>query len=92
VELHPPIAADKGTALVALAERAGADRALFVGDDLGDLAAFDALARLAASGELAATAAVAVGGPELPPAVRDRAQLVLAGPHAVPELLVALRP
>jgi trehalose 6-phosphate phosphatase len=92
VELHPPIAADKGTALAALAAGCGARRALFAGDDLGDLAAFDALGRMAADGELDATAAIAVGGPELPPEVRRRAQLVVAGPHEVPALLRALQP
>ena len=49
VELHPPIDEDKGTALARLA----ADHdgpVMFVGDDVGDLPAFDALDALERSG------------------------------------------
>ena len=87
VELHPPIAADKGTALRRLA--AGADAVVFVGDDVGDLPAFDALAGL---GDGVHRLAVAVGGPELPDIVRSRAQLVLADQSEVIALLDALLP
>ena len=87
VELHPPIAADKGTALRRLA--AGADAVAFVGDDVGDLPAFDALAGL---GDGVHRLAVAVDGPELPDAVRSRAQLVLADQSEVVALLEALLP
>ena len=48
VELHPPIAADKGTAVEELV--AGLAAVCFVGDDRGDLPAYDALDRLAAPG------------------------------------------
>jgi trehalose 6-phosphate phosphatase len=92
VELHPPIAADKGTALVGLAARCGATQALYVGDDLGDLPAFDALGAMVDDGRLLGATTVAVGGPELPDDVARRVQLVLAGPHEVPTLLRALRP
>jgi len=87
VELHPPIATDKGAAVQALV--ADATAALFVGDDVGDLPAFDALAALGSSGGLTAVL-VAVGGPELPDAVRRRAQFVLDEPGAVLDLLRAL--
>jgi len=90
VELHPPIGVDKGTALRALS--AGARGAVYVGDDLGDLAAFDALGALVSEGALDIGLRVAVGGPELPDEVRRRVTAVLAGPEAVPDLLRALRP
>jgi len=45
VELHPPVAADKGTAL--RGATAGMTTVFYVGDDLGDLPAFDALDELA---------------------------------------------
>lgn len=92
VELHPPIAADKGTAVHGLLVEAGAAQALFAGDDRGDVAAFDELARRVAAGELERAVPVAVGGPELPAEVADRAAVVLRGPDEVPSLLRALRP
>lgn len=79
IELHPPIAADKGTALETLAD--GLDAVCYLGDDEGDLPAYDALDRLAAEGVHALR--VAVAGAETPAAVLDRADLVLDGPPAV---------
>ena len=87
VELHPPIEADKGTAVDQLA---GDLRAvLFIGDDVGDLPAFDALGRLAGSG--VSVLRVAVDSAECPPELRDAADLVVDGPDGALELLVSLR-
>jgi trehalose 6-phosphate phosphatase len=85
-ELHPPIEADKGSAVEALAE--GCAAVCFVGDDAGDLPAFDALDRLAAAGVHTLKAAVA--SDEAPPELASRADLVLDGPAAVLGLLSAL--
>ena len=71
-ELHPPIKRDKGTVLVELAE--DLDPVAYVGDDLGDLPAFDGLDTLAAHG--VATLRVAVDSAEAPPILRNRADLV----------------
>jgi trehalose 6-phosphate phosphatase len=79
IELHPPIAADKGTALEALAGGFGA--VCFVGDDRGDLPAYDALDRMAAQGIHALR--VAVASDEAPAELLARADLVLDGPLAV---------
>jgi trehalose 6-phosphate phosphatase len=87
VELHPPLPADKGTALEALA--GGMAAVAYVGDDRGDLPAYDALDRMAGSG--AAAIRVAVAGAESPPELLARADLVLDGPGAVVDLLRALR-
>lgn len=84
VELHPPIAADKGTALESLV--GGLDAVCFVGDDRGDLPAYDALDRLAARGVHALR--VAVTSSEAPDELIARADLVLDGP---PEVLAFLR-
>jgi trehalose 6-phosphate phosphatase len=86
VELHPPVAVDKGTCLLELAD--GRSAACFVGDDAGDLAAFDALDELASRG--VATARVAVASAESPPALAARADLVVDGPDGVVALLRAL--
>ncbi|HEX8804758.1 MAG TPA: trehalose-phosphatase [Acidimicrobiales bacterium] len=81
VELHPPIDTDKGSATEQLAERAEAEAVCFVGDDRGDLPAYDALDRLAARG--VHTLRVAVGSDESPDELVRRADLVLDGPTAV---------
>ena len=76
VELHPPIEEDKGTTLRRLAT--GADAVCFLGDDRGDLAAFDALDLLAADG--VRTLRIAVRSDEAPPELLERADLVVDGP------------
>jgi trehalose 6-phosphate phosphatase len=86
VELHPPIPADKGTALEALT--GGMAAVCFVGDDRGDLPAYDALDRLAGAG--VAALRVAVASSEAPPELIDRADLVLDGPPAVVDLFRSL--
>jgi trehalose 6-phosphate phosphatase len=83
VELRPPVECDKGTAVGRLIE--GMAAACFVGDDAGDLAAFDALDRLAAAGGHAVR--VAVASSEAPATLLARADLVLEGPEAVLALL-----
>lgn len=83
VELHPPIAADKGTAVEELV--AGLAAVCFVGDDRGDLPAYDALDRLAARGVHALR--VAVASDEAPDELIDRADLVVDGPAEVLDLL-----
>jgi trehalose 6-phosphate phosphatase len=85
VELHPPIDADKGTAVESLARERQAAAACFVGDDVGDLAAFDALDRLATDG--VRTLRVAVGSDEAAGELLRRADLVVDGPEAVVGLL-----
>lgn len=85
-ELHPPIAADKGTAVEALI--AGCVAACFIGDDVGDLAAFDALDRFALAGGTAVR--LVVESTETDPALLARADAVVAGPAAVIDVLSAL--
>ena len=82
-ELHPPLERDKGTVVVDLA--AGLDPVAYLGDDLGDLPAFDGLDRLAADG--VDTLRVAVGSDEAPRALLERADHVVAGPGGAEELL-----
>ena len=86
VELHPPIAADKGTAVRTLVN--GAAAVLYVGDDRGDLPAFAALADLATTG--VHVARVAIDGPEIPPELAAAADAVVDGVGGVVDLLEAL--
>jgi len=84
LELLPPLDAHKGTAVRALLEDRGLTRALFAGDDTTDLDAF------AAVEELEAGVKVAVASEEAPPDLLVRADLVVAGPDGLVELLRTL--
>lgn len=87
VELHPPIDEDKGTSLARLAaEHIGP--VVFAGDDVGDLAAFDALDALEAEGR--SVLRIAVDSTEAPEELRSRADLVVAGPEGFAQLLRSL--
>jgi trehalose 6-phosphate phosphatase len=85
-ELRPPGPTDKGTVVEELAS--GLRAVCFVGDDLGDLPAFTALARLRVAG--VDTLSVAVGGAETPAEVLAAGEVVVAGPAGVLALLEAL--
>jgi trehalose 6-phosphate phosphatase len=88
VELHPPVASDKGTAIATLAT--GLSAVLYVGDDLGDLPAYAELDRLAAAG--VETVKVAVSSDEAPADLLAAADLVVEGPAGALALLRALAP
>lgn len=78
---------DKGSALSALAAQVAARSVLYVGDDLGDLAAFAVCAQLRADGVDAWS--VAAANPEAPQ-VAARADVVVDGPAGVVGLLSEL--
>ena len=84
LELLPPVAATKGTAVRRLLAESGLARALYAGDDTTDLDAFAALDGL----ELAVR--VAVASPESPPELRARANVVVASPAELAQLLRSL--
>ena len=76
-ELRTPVERDKGTVLAEAAE--GRRQVCFLGDDRGDLEAFDTLDRMAAEG--ATVLKVAVSSPEAPAEMLERADLVVDGPE-----------
>ncbi|MBA3246127.1 MAG: trehalose-phosphatase [Actinobacteria bacterium] len=82
LELRPPLAAHKGTAVRHLLGERGLARALYAGDDTTDLDAFQALAGL----ELGV--AIAVASAEGPAGLREAADVVVGSPA---ELLDVLR-
>ena len=86
LELRPP-GFDKRGALLAVADPLPS-AVLFAGDDVGDAAAFDAVDELRARGVPGLT--VFSDSAEGPPALRERADLVVDGPPGVVELLRAL--
>ncbi|HVS69057.1 MAG TPA: trehalose-phosphatase [Mycobacteriales bacterium] len=84
IELRPR-GTDKGSALRALVERASPLVVVFVGDDLGDLPAYDVIEALRADGRIAGltVASVDPADADTPPQVAERADMVLEGPTAV---------
>jgi trehalose 6-phosphate phosphatase len=84
LELRPPVAADKGTAVRALLSTRGLRRALYAGDDTTDFDAFRGLDGLELS------VRVAVASPEAPTGLAEAADVVVGSPVELLELLRAL--
>ena len=84
VELRLPLESDKGKVLAEAAS--GLRAACFLGDDRGDLEAFNALDRLAEE-EGAAVVRVAVTSAEVPAELVERADVVVEGPEGALEVL-----
>lgn len=90
LEVRPPVPFDKGQAVAELVRRFKLERALYAGDDATDLDAFEALDELTANGTLAAAVRVGVASQEGPPAIVERADLVVDGTAGVSGVLEAL--
>jgi trehalose 6-phosphate phosphatase len=84
-ELGPPVHADKGDAVRRVVAESSARSVVVVGDDLGDLPAFDAVVQLAA--ERHDGLRVAVRSAEAPPPLLADADLILEGPPGVLDFL-----
>ena len=89
VELRPPVAASKGTAVTCLVRRYGLRAALFLGDDRTDVDAMRAL-RAARAESGVRSLALAVTSGEMPPELLAEADGVVDGVGAVEDLLAAL--
>jgi trehalose 6-phosphate phosphatase len=86
LEIRPPVDADKGVAVRTLLARSRASRALYAGDDTTDLDAFVGLREAG----LERAVCVAVASDEGPAELRNAADLVVADPEAMAELLAHL--
>ena len=86
LELHPPVEVDKGTVVDERSE--GLSAVAYIGDDLGDLPAFEALDRLAERG--LAAVKVAVRTPDVADALTQQAHLLVDGPEGALDLLRSL--
>ena len=84
LELRPPVAAHKGTAVAHLLRERRLERALYAGDDTTDIDAFNAV------GALPLGVRVAVSSPEGPPELLGAADLVVDGPAEFLQLLTRL--
>jgi trehalose 6-phosphate phosphatase len=78
IDLFPPILMDKGRAVRRLIQASGVVGAVYLGDDLTDVDAFQELAHLRAAGRYRCLL-VAVGSDEAPPEVAGAADCVLGG-------------
>lgn len=88
VELRPPLGFSKAAVILERTRESGLAAVAFVGDDIVDLPAFDALDELAAEG--VATVKVAVNSSEAPAELLRRADIVVEGPSGVVTLLRGL--
>ncbi|HEU5419082.1 MAG TPA: trehalose-phosphatase [Streptosporangiaceae bacterium] len=88
-EIKPPVAVDKGSAVRRIATHLQAAAMIVVGDDEGDIPAFQAAGELSAAGKLRSLC-VAVSSAEVPPRLVNLADLTIAGPEEVPGLLSQL--
>ena len=84
LEIRPPVPIGKGRAVQDLLARQPVRAALYAGDDVTDLDAFDAL------GELENAVRVGVRSDEGPPEIVERADLVVDGVEGVREVLEEL--
>jgi len=84
-ELRPAVRGDKGDGVRRGVAESGARAVVVVGDDLGDLPAFAAVAELAAGGHDGLR--VAVRSEEIPTQLLATADLVLEGPEGVLDFL-----
>jgi trehalose 6-phosphate phosphatase len=90
LEVRPPVTLDKAIGIALLLRDAPVAAAIYVGDDATDLDAFRGMRELVQAGSLSSALCVAVDSDEAPPELAREADLTLAGPTGVRELLEAL--
>ena len=89
VELHPPIKRTKGDVVGELVS--GMRAGVYLGDDCGDLPAFEQLHFLKTQGQLEAIATVVVDGDETPAELRELATDQVSSPAEAIDLLSRFR-
>jgi trehalose 6-phosphate phosphatase len=87
LEVRPPVSVDKGSAVRALLRDSGARAAMYIGDDRTDADAWRTMRQMRADGLLDVTVGVAVASGEVPPAVREAADIEVPGPPGALEVL-----
>jgi trehalose 6-phosphate phosphatase len=90
LELRPPVPFDKGQAVRELVGLSGVRSALFGGDDVTDLDAFDALEALVEEDALDNGIRVGVRSDEGPAAIVERADVVVDGVEGFAGVLAVL--
>ena len=87
LEIRPPVHFNKGIAVTRLVESYAITHAAYVGDDLTDLDAFDALRRLHENGALVTALCIGVASEEQPHRLVEAADVMVNGPRGVTDLL-----
>ena len=90
LEIRPPVAIDKGTALESVLREANVTCALYGGDDTTDLDAFRSLRALRREGTLSHAVCVGVRSDEGPEQISTAADLVVDGPAGFLDVLTML--
>jgi trehalose 6-phosphate phosphatase len=90
VEIRPPVPFDKGQAVRELVDLAHPRAAMYAGDDVTDLDAFDGLDALVEDGGLEAAVRIGVRSDEGPAAIVDRADVVVDGVRGFGQVLALL--
>jgi trehalose 6-phosphate phosphatase len=90
LEVRPPVQFDKGAGVSSLLDGLDLDTVMYVGDDVTDLDAFGAIARLAQEGKIRRAIRVGVQSDDGPEEIVDAADLVVQGTDGVRDLLRAL--
>jgi trehalose 6-phosphate phosphatase len=80
LEIRPDLPVSKGAALMTLLREQRPDSALYAGDDLTDVDAFQGLRQLEEGGELKTAACIGVVSDEGPPELEEEADLLVDGP------------
>jgi trehalose 6-phosphate phosphatase len=90
LEIRPPVPFDKGQAVRELVELARPRAAMYGGDDVTDLDAFDGLDGLVEAGALETAVRVGVSSDEGPPEIVQRADLVVDGVGGFAQVLALM--
>jgi trehalose 6-phosphate phosphatase len=90
MEIRPPVAIDKGTAVTALLDAGTWTNAAYFGDDLTDADAWRALRDLRDRGVLQSAVAILAAGPETPVELHAATDAAVDGPPGILRLLESL--
>lgn len=90
LEVRPPVRFDKGAGITTLLAEFELENVLYAGDDVTDVDAFRAIAKLAHDGQISRAVRVGVSSDETPPEIEGEADHTVQGTAGVSELLVAL--
>jgi trehalose 6-phosphate phosphatase len=90
LEVRPPVELNKGRGVERLLRDTDVSAALYAGDDMTDIDAFDGLRRLRGDGRLDTAVCVGVRSDETPRRLEEEADLLVDGPVGVRALLAAL--
>jgi trehalose 6-phosphate phosphatase len=90
LEIRPPVPIDKGQAVRELLRQTPVRAAVFGGDDATDLDVYDLLAELRSEGSLETAVCVGVRSDEGPPAIVERADIVVDGTQGFVQVLEVL--